>query len=198
MESNEEKSQKQEHSKHASDDMLMGNRPGQLNLSNIRSRSVDIEKNIDELLFILRYAPWSLHWNDVVDKMAVMNVQLQQLQDELRPVSHHYAVHPKSVNQQNSVTVPIMLASRLYPEQHATYTEIYLKEKKSENHELWKQSVEEMCTMLTGPKGLLDPRGSQRRRLAQRGIVDGHRTLPVVTKEEQDMLNAVGFGRLPS
>jgi len=134
----------------------------------------------------------------VVDKMAVMNVQLQQLQDELRPVSHHYAVHPKSVNQQNSVTVPIMLASRLYPEQHATYTEIYLKEKKSENHELWKQSVEEMCTMLTGPKGLLDPRGSQRRRLAQRGIVDGHRTLPVVTKEEQDMLNAVGFGRLPS
>lgn len=60
-----EKTHKQEDSKHASDDMLMGNRPGQLNLSNIRSRAVDIEKNIDELLFMLRYAPSSLHWYGV-------------------------------------------------------------------------------------------------------------------------------------
>lgn len=51
-----------EHTKHAGDDMLMGSRPGQLNLSNIRSRAMDVERNIDELLFILRYSPASLHW----------------------------------------------------------------------------------------------------------------------------------------
>lgn len=131
--------------------------------------------------------------NDVVDKMAVMNVQLQQLQDELRPVSHHYAVHPKSVNQQNAVTVPIMLASRLYPEQHEIYNEMYMKEKGMGNHDVWKQSVEEMCGMLTGRHGLLDPRGPQRRRLMTRSQ---KKKDVCITKEEQDMLNVVGFGGL--
>ena len=124
--------------------------------------------------------------------MAVLNVQLQQLQDELRPVSHHYALHPKSVNQQNSVTVPIMLASRLYPEQHTMYNELYVKEREIGDHEAWKKSVEEICTKLTGRQGLLDPRGPQRRRFVARS--EKKKNSETLTKEEQNMLYIVGFG----
>lgn len=130
--------------------------------------------------------------NDVVDKMAVLNVQIQQLQDELRPVSHHYAVHPKSVNQQNSVTVPIMLASRLYPEQQELYTTLYSQEVGLGDHHAWKQSVGEMCGLLTGKHGLLDPRGPNRRSLLNRS--QKRQQNVQITEEEQDMLNVVGFG----
>lgn len=54
--------EKHENTKQSGNDMLMGSRPGQLNLSNLRLRAVDVEKNIDELLYALRYAPSSLHW----------------------------------------------------------------------------------------------------------------------------------------
>jgi hypothetical protein len=44
------------------DDMYMGNRPGQLNMTNIRRRASDIVQQIDELLFALRSAPHLLQW----------------------------------------------------------------------------------------------------------------------------------------
>lgn len=44
------------------DDMYMGNRPGQLNMANIRRRASDIVQQIDELLFALRSAPHLLQW----------------------------------------------------------------------------------------------------------------------------------------
>lgn len=57
-----EQQQQHQDSKPAGNDMVMGHRAGQLNLSNIRIRATDVEKSIDEMLFTLRYAPWSLHW----------------------------------------------------------------------------------------------------------------------------------------
>ena len=91
----------------------MGNQPGQLNLRATRQRASELGALIDELLATLRFAPHTMRWNDLVDKMAVMNVQLQQLKEEVRPVAHHYALHPKSVSVQYAGTLPIMLASML-------------------------------------------------------------------------------------
>ena len=52
--------------------------------------------------------------------------------------------------------------------------------------------------MLTGRQGLLDPRGPLRRRIVGTHTVSvkEHDSL-LVTNEEQDMLNIVGFGGLP-
>lgn len=44
------------------DDMYMGNRPGQLNMANIRHRAREIVQQIEELLFALRSAPHVLQW----------------------------------------------------------------------------------------------------------------------------------------
>mmetsp|Transcript_3848 Transcript_3848/g.7838 ORF Transcript_3848/g.7838 Transcript_3848/m.7838 type:complete len:197 (-) Transcript_3848:55-645(-) len=184
------------------DDMYMGNRPGQLNMANIRRRASDIVQQIDELLFALRSAPHLLQWRDVVDKYAVLNVQLQQLQEQLRPVAHHYALHPKSVNQMNSVTLPIMLASRLYPEQEkegdeAVRAEAGLNREAGVDPGRWKESVAEICDTMTRKNGILDSRSAQRRRMFVR------KRDAVAIKSEQDderekaeerLLHLVGFG----
>ena len=55
--------------------------------------------------------------SDALDKFSVLNVQLQNLSTQLRPLLQHYAVHPRSVNQSNAPILPIMLATKLLPEQ---------------------------------------------------------------------------------
>lgn len=177
------------------DPTLMGSRPGQLNLSNVRMRAMEMIQIIDEMLYILRVAPSSLHWNDVVDKMAVLNVQIQQLQDQIRPVSQHYVVHPKSVNQQNSVTLPIMLASRLYPEQQRMYDDVYYASEVEIGDDSWKGVVDDVSSMLTGKHGLLDPRGPVRRRLASAASTSMRQQPQSDCVEEYvDILSIVGFG----
>jgi hypothetical protein len=54
-----------------------------------------------------------------MDKFAVLNIQLQHLSTQLRLLLQHYAVHPTSVNQTNAPILPIMLATKLLPEQEA-------------------------------------------------------------------------------
>ena len=121
----------------------MGNQPGQLNLRATRQRASELGALIDELLATLRFAPHTMRWNDLVDKMAVMNVQLQQLKEEVRPVAHHYALHPKSVSVQNAGTLPIMLASMLYPEQQALCdTEVA---RVAGDLEHWKAALDGLC-----------------------------------------------------
>lgn len=180
------------------DPTLMGSRPGQLNLNNVRMRAMEMIQILDEMLYVLRVSPSSLHWNDVVDKMAVLNVQIQQLQDQIRPVSQHYVVHPKSVNQQNSVTLPIMLASRLYPEQQRVYDDVYYAAEVEIGDDSWKGVVDDVCSMLTGKHGLLDPRGPARRRLASdasTSIRQRPQSDFVAESEEYvDILSIVGFG----
>jgi len=54
-----------------------------------------------------------------MDKFAVLNIQLQNLSSQVRPLLQHYAVCPRSVNQSNAPILPIMLATKLLPEQEA-------------------------------------------------------------------------------
>jgi hypothetical protein len=57
-----------------------------------------------------------------MDKFAVLNIQLQNLSSQVRPLLQHYAVCPRSVNQTNAPILPIMLATKLLPEQEAEQT----------------------------------------------------------------------------
>jgi len=192
----EQEQQQEQHPTNTNDGdpTLMGSRPGQLNLSNVRMRAMEMIQIIDEMLYILQVAPSSLHWNDVVDKMAVLNVQIQQIQDQIRPVSQHYVVHPKSVNQQNSVTLPIMLASRLYPEQQRMNDGYYASEVEI-GDDSWKVVVDDVCIMLTGKHGLLDPRGPVRRRLASAASTSmKQQPQSDYVEEYVDILSIVGFG----
>lgn len=176
-------------------EQLMGNQPGQLNLRAQRQRALELAELIDALLTQLRFAPHTLNWNDVVDKMAVVNVQLHQLQDELRPVSHHYVLHPKSVNAQNAGTIPVMLATMPYPEQQARWEEVARGETTS--YEQWKEFVESVCAGNT--------RKAARRRAGRRGGVEGAGSgsgafavvsPPTLDDAEQELLNIVSFGGL--
>jgi hypothetical protein len=172
---------------HAHNEQLMGNRPGQLNLRATRARAMELGAVVDEIIYLLRVAPQSLRWNDVVDKMAVMNVQLQQLQDELRPVCHHYALHPKSVNAYNSATLPVMLATMLYPEQQNLCDQVVKETSARGGYEGWKTLVDGVCG------------GTGRRRARRRAAVTGGQaTVPPLDDAEQELLNIVSFGGLPT
>lgn len=131
----------------------------------------------------------------------MLNVQLQQLQEQLRPVAHHYALHPKSVNQRNSVTLPIMLASRLYPEQEkegeeAVRAEAGLNKEAGVDPGRWKESVAEICDTMTRKNGILDSRSAQRRRMFRKrdAVAIKNEQNDEREKLEQRLLHLVGFG----
>jgi len=188
----------------------MGNQPGQLNLRATRQRASELGALIDELLATLRFAPHTLHWNDLVDKMAVLNVQLQQLQEEVRPVAHHYALHPKSVSVQNAGTLPIMLASMLYPEQQALCdTEVA---RVAGDLEHWKAALDGLCGGDPGAGGVGAggaggagggrARKAARRRgagaglatTAMRGSTAGTSAVTPLDDAERELLDIASFG----
>eukprot|EP00887_Chlorella_sp_A99_P004670 scaffold4.g4670.t1 len=99
--------------------LLMGRAPGEMNLAQLRARAEDLRRTLDQLIHLLQFAPERLSWSDVLDRLTVVNVQYQQLQAQLRPMLRHWVAHPKSVNQANATVLPIMLATKLLPEQEA-------------------------------------------------------------------------------
>ncbi|KAH7617468.1 hypothetical protein NADE_007246 [Nannochloris sp. 'desiccata'] len=130
--------------------LLMGAKSGGMNLLAVKSRADEIRKTLDNLLQTLKFAPASLQWSDhlpqflikillststnlpvllippifrsdAMDKFAVLNIQLQNLSSQVRPLLQHYTVHPRSVNQTNAPILPIMLATKLLPEQEAEH-----------------------------------------------------------------------------
>jgi hypothetical protein len=107
--------------------------------------------------------------SDILDRFAVMNVQLQHLFDQLRPLLRHYAARPRAVNQTNAPLLPIMLASKLLPEQEAEAAslaaegggmaeEVALREAATHN-----RLVDLLTQQGGGGGGVLDPRGQKRK-----------------------------------
>lgn len=126
-------------------------------------------------------------------------MQLQQLQEQLRPVAHHYALHPKSVNQRNSVMLPIMLASRLYPEQEkegddAMRAEAGLNREVGVDPGQWKESVARICDSMTQKNGILDSRSAQRRRMFRKRDTVSVKRDEGGQQMEERLLHLVGFG----
>mmetsp|Transcript_1272 Transcript_1272/g.4165 ORF Transcript_1272/g.4165 Transcript_1272/m.4165 type:complete len:185 (+) Transcript_1272:5192-5746(+) len=175
-------------------EQLMGGQPGQLNLRAQRQRAQDLAERIDSLVDRLKFAPDTVRFSDIADTMAVLNVQLHQLQEELRPVCHHYVLHPKSVNAQNAATLPVMLASMPYPEQQARFDEV-LGGAMTE-YEEWKIFLEGLSLGNTrkgarrrGAGGVSGGDGVQ-------GRAPGGLAPPPLNDAELELLDLVGFGGL--
>ena len=185
-------------------DFLLGPKSGQLNLHAVKLRAEEIRRTLDNLLQILRFAPATLQLyvitfsiasslcfvpftpphphphprSDALDKFAVINIQLQHLSTQLRPLLRHYAVHPRSVNQTNAPILPIMLATKLLPEQEAEEEELMLmhgttiqgdagESSQLDAAALARQAAElaALVSSLTTNGGPLDPKGPARTRL---------------------------------
>ena len=152
--------------------------------------------------------------NDVVDKFAVMNVQLQHLKEQLRPVTKHYVVHPKSVNQSNANKLPIMLASRQLPGQEEEINRMLEQYKVNgqagshgkESWEEWGRRLNTLCDELIS--GSLESRGSRKRRtgkVQKRPLQPMEKSFKSNSSEKEasdessrkKLLRIVGFGGLP-
>lgn len=97
----------------------------------------------------------------------MLNVQLQYLSAQLRPLLHHYVVHPKSVNQTNAPILPIMLASKLLPEQDAERDALMSGSRLSpEECAQQTATLNAIIDGLTLGGGVLDTKGPTRVRMA--------------------------------
>ncbi|DBA90807.1 hypothetical protein WJX77_005422 [Trebouxia sp. C0004] len=88
-----------------------------MNLASVRVRAQDLQKTIMQAIFDLETAPERYDWPNVLERFAVMNAQLHSINGQMVPLMEHYVVHPKAVDQQTAPVLPIMLASKLLPEQ---------------------------------------------------------------------------------
>lgn len=93
-----------------------------MNLASVRVRAQDLQKTIMQAIFDLETAPERYDWPNVLERFAVMNAQLHSITGQMVPLMEHYVVHPKAVDQQTAPVLPIMLASKLLPEQDEQQT----------------------------------------------------------------------------
>lgn len=93
-----------------------------MNLAAVRIRAQDLQKTISQAIFDLETAPERYDWPNVLERFAVMNSQLHSITSQMVPLTEHYIVHPRAVDQQMAPVLPIMLASKLLPEQEEQHT----------------------------------------------------------------------------
>ncbi|CAK0786965.1 hypothetical protein CVIRNUC_010179 [Coccomyxa viridis] len=99
--------------------LILGGGSAQLNLAAVKARAEDLKRSLDQIAFALEHYADRVQWRDALDKFGVVNVQMHRLSQELRPLLHYYAVHPKAVNAANAPILPIMLSTMALPEMEA-------------------------------------------------------------------------------
>ncbi|KAH8972729.1 hypothetical protein BDL97_01G006500 [Sphagnum fallax] len=90
----------------------------QLNLASLRTRTQDLHNAISRILHAFTTQP-SLKWSEVLGQFAMVNVELLNLVEDIKPILKVFVVYPKNVNAENSTILPIMLSSKLLPEMEA-------------------------------------------------------------------------------
>ena len=111
----------------------------------------------------------SIYRSDALDKFAVLNIQLQHLSAQLRPLLQHYAIHPKSVNQTNAPILPIMLATKLLPEQEEEQEAMLDDGRALSDAQACLKATSELSALVDSiiqNGGPLDPKGPSRIKLA--------------------------------
>ncbi|CAL5229168.1 g12443 [Coccomyxa viridis] len=99
--------------------LILGGGSAQLNLAAVKARAEELKRSLDQIAFALEHYAHRVQWRDALDKFGVVNVQMHRLSQELRPLLHYYAVHPKAVNAANAPILPIMLSTMALPEMEA-------------------------------------------------------------------------------
>jgi hypothetical protein len=90
----------------------------QLNLASLRTRTQDLRNANSRILHAFTTQP-SLKWSEVLGQFAMVNVELLNLVEDIKPILKVFVVYPKNVNAENYTILPIMLSSKLLPEMEA-------------------------------------------------------------------------------
>ncbi|KAL6511301.1 hypothetical protein OROHE_020525 [Orobanche hederae] len=91
----------------------------QLNLESVRTRAISLFKAISRILeefnaiAAKNAAP---KWQDILGQFSMVNLELYNIVEDLKNVSKAFVVHPKNVNAENAIILPVMLSSKLLPE----------------------------------------------------------------------------------
>ncbi|KAG0570139.1 hypothetical protein KC19_6G141600 [Ceratodon purpureus] len=93
----------------------------QLNLASLRTRTQDLHNAISRILHSFHTLP-ALKWSEVLGQFAMVNVELLNLVEDIKPILKMFVVYPKNVNAENATILPIMLSSKLLPEMEAEET----------------------------------------------------------------------------
>ncbi|KAJ7522426.1 hypothetical protein O6H91_18G010100 [Diphasiastrum complanatum] len=87
----------------------------QLNFASIRTRTQDLHSALSRIIHSFHTNP-SLKWSEVLGQFAIVNMELLNLVEDIKPMLKVFVAYPKSVNVENAPILPIMLSSKLLPE----------------------------------------------------------------------------------
>jgi hypothetical protein len=72
----------------------------QLNLASLRTRTQDLRNANSRILHAFTTQP-SLKWSEVLGQFAMVNVELLNLVEDIKPILKVFVVYPKNVNAEN-------------------------------------------------------------------------------------------------
>mmetsp|Transcript_21088 Transcript_21088/g.63447 ORF Transcript_21088/g.63447 Transcript_21088/m.63447 type:complete len:205 (+) Transcript_21088:681-1295(+) len=95
-----------------------------MNLAALAARGSDIQRSLDEMTIGLNHNAHNISWSDTLDRFAVLDVQMQQLKAQLRPMTKRHVVYPRAVQLDAAMArvLPIMLATRVVPDMEEVQT----------------------------------------------------------------------------
>ncbi|GER28328.1 mediator subunit 8 [Striga asiatica] len=91
----------------------------QLNLDSVKTRAISLFKAISRILdeFNAIAATNAVpKWQDILGQFSMVNLELYNIVEDIKNVSKAFVVHPKNVNAENAIILPVMLSSKLLPE----------------------------------------------------------------------------------
>ncbi|GFP79223.1 mediator of RNA polymerase ii transcription subunit 8 [Phtheirospermum japonicum] len=91
----------------------------QLNLDSVKTRAISLFKAISRILedFNAIGATNAVpKWQHILGQFSMVNLELYNIVEDIKNVSKAFVVHPKNVNAENAIILPVMLSSKLLPE----------------------------------------------------------------------------------
>lgn len=94
----------------------------QLNLESVKTRALGLSKAISRILEdfnAIALTNATPKWQDILGQFSMVNMELFNIVEDIKKVSKAFVVHPKNVNGENALILPVMLSSKLLPEMEA-------------------------------------------------------------------------------
>ncbi|KAI0520205.1 hypothetical protein KFK09_007676 [Dendrobium nobile] len=91
----------------------------QLNLESVKARALGLSKAISRILEdfnAIALTNATPKWQDILGQFSMVNMELFNIVEDIKKVSKAFVVHPKNVNAENALILPVMLSSKLLPE----------------------------------------------------------------------------------
>ncbi|KAL0923356.1 hypothetical protein M5K25_007410 [Dendrobium thyrsiflorum] len=91
----------------------------QLNLESVKARALGLSKAISRILEdfnAIALTNATPKWQDILGQFSMVNMELFNIVEDIKKVSKAFVVHPRNVNAENALILPVMLSSKLLPE----------------------------------------------------------------------------------